>query len=473
MRSFLLLIALVLSIGVITAQKQHRIHVSPNGHYLQYEDGSPFFWLGDTGWELFHRLTLEEIDQYLTNRQEKGFTVIQAVILAEMDGLRRPNQYGQLPLINEDPERPNEDYFQFVDTVVRLAATHNLVMALLPTWGDKVLRMWGTGPVVFNERNAYSYGLYLGRRYRDNPNIIWVLGGDRPAYQDYTDYKPVWRAMANGIIEGTDSQAIFSYHPTAGAYSTSQFLNDETWLSIHMFQSGHGDGHDVPNWDFVHRDRTYTPTRPTLDGEPNYEDHPVNPWPDWDPADGYYDDYDVRKQCYRSVFAGAAGVTYGHHSIWQFYSPREEVINHAKMYWTEALDRPGAYQVGYLRKLMESRPLPDREPDIALILSGQGQGDGREHIEATRGGDGSYAFIYMPVGKNITVNTGLLSGNELTGWWFNPRDASVIKIGTWKKRSQQDFTPPSEEYFNDWVLVLDDASFGYPEPGSSCDCVPL
>src|SRR5437763_4406510 len=72
---------------------QQRIAVSSNGHYLQYENGTPFFWLGDTGWELFHRLKLEEINQYLANRSQKGFTVIQAVLLAEFDGLRKPNQY--------------------------------------------------------------------------------------------------------------------------------------------------------------------------------------------------------------------------------------------------------------------------------------------------------------------------------------------------------------------------------------------
>src|SRR6476469_2871489 len=105
-----------------TANKHGRIVVSPNGHYLQYEDGTPFFWLGDTGWELFHRLKLEEINKYLDNRSQKGFTVIQAVLLAEFDGLRKPNQYGDVPLKNLDPAQPNESYFRFVDSVVKMAA---------------------------------------------------------------------------------------------------------------------------------------------------------------------------------------------------------------------------------------------------------------------------------------------------------------------------------------------------------------
>src|SRR5690606_9515872 len=89
-----------------------RLKVSENGHYLQYEDGTPFFWLGDTAWELFARLTKEEISHYLENRSQKGFNVIQAVILANTDRLQKPNQYGALPLIDNDPEKPNEKYFE-------------------------------------------------------------------------------------------------------------------------------------------------------------------------------------------------------------------------------------------------------------------------------------------------------------------------------------------------------------------------
>ena len=97
--------------GNLAAQtlfKHGRLEATKNGHYLQFTDGTPFFWLGDTGWELFHRLNLAEIKEYLDNRAAKGFTVIQAVALAEFDGLRTPNQYGELPLNNLDPTKPNE-----------------------------------------------------------------------------------------------------------------------------------------------------------------------------------------------------------------------------------------------------------------------------------------------------------------------------------------------------------------------------
>src|SRR5664279_1361157 len=102
---FLLLCILQVSFNVVFSQNNWthgRLVVSANGHYLQYQDGTAFFWLGDTGWELFHRLTFEEINSYFENRSKKGFNVIQAVVLAEMDGLTKPNQYGELPFHNLD-----------------------------------------------------------------------------------------------------------------------------------------------------------------------------------------------------------------------------------------------------------------------------------------------------------------------------------------------------------------------------------
>ncbi|RYY22271.1 MAG: DUF4038 domain-containing protein, partial [Chitinophagaceae bacterium] len=72
----------------INFSTQGQLQVSENQRFLVTKDGKPFFWLGDTAWELFHRLSREEADTYLKNRADKGFTVIQAVALAELDGLR-------------------------------------------------------------------------------------------------------------------------------------------------------------------------------------------------------------------------------------------------------------------------------------------------------------------------------------------------------------------------------------------------
>jgi hypothetical protein len=435
------------------------LEVTRDGHYLQFQDGAPFFWLGDTGWELFHRLTLDEIKTYLDNRSAKGFNVIQAVALAEFDGLRVPNRYGELPFRNLDPDQPNVAYFSVIDSTIKMAAQRGMYIGLLPTWGDKVTLAWGAGPVIFDSVNAYRYGRWLSTRYKNSPNIIWILGGDRPALTEKDDWTPVWRQMAKGIIDGTGHHCLIAYHPSGGN-STSRWLQQERWLDVNMFQSGHGGGHDVPCWEMVSKDRNMLPVKPTLDAEPNYEDHPVNPWPKWVTDSGYYRAYDVRRQTYRSVFAGACGVTYGHHAIWQFMGDRQEAINYPDRGWVNAMDRPGAYQAGYLRRLMESRPLLSRQPDSSLI---PGQvGKGKMHMEAFTGDNGHFMMLYMPVGRKLTISTHALKAGSLNGWWFDPKNASVTKaILTPVSKDQLNVEPPALGDGNDWVLVIDDAERRY------------
>ncbi len=144
--------------------------VSDNGHFLQHADGTPFFWMGDTAWELFHRLTRGEAEYFLEVRRRQGFNLIQAVALAEFEGLREPNRYGAVPFEEPfddmNPLRPNEAYWQHIDWIIDCAASKGLYIGLLPTWGDKVVRdAWGDGPIIFNEQNAQAYGEWLGRRY--------------------------------------------------------------------------------------------------------------------------------------------------------------------------------------------------------------------------------------------------------------------------------------------------------------------
>jgi hypothetical protein len=429
-----------------------RIRVTSDGHFLEYSDGTPFFWLGDTGWELFSKLKKEEIENYLDNRKAKGFNVIQCVILR-----RNADRYGDLPLHNNDPEKPVERYFALVDWVVKKAQEKNMMLAILPCWGDMVTGIRSKVPPIFNETNAFAFGRYLGNRYKNCPNIIWVAGGDNPAFVDSADWRPVFRSMIKGIRAGTGNQALVTYHPW-GENSSTVYWKDENTLDFNMMQSGHRT-RDLPVWEWVKRDRSYRPAKPVLDGEPNYEDHPVN----WDNKNGYFRAYDVRKQLYRSVFSGACGVTYGHHAIWQFYSKTDKKpIAYADRYWTEALDRPGAFQAGYLKKLIASRTVNGRIPDQSIIETGQGEKG--EYITAFHGADSNYAMIYLPVGKRIGVNTTSVKGSKIIAWWFNPKNDKAIRVGLFAKERIMSFTPPDTGSESDWVLVLDNANKRFSDP---------
>lgn len=438
-------------------QESHGLlRVTPNGHYLQYEDGAAFFWLGDTGWELFHRLTLDEIVLYLDNRKSKGFNVIQAVIIAELDGIHKGNRYGEVPLMHANPDEPNEKYFSLVDTVVALAEKRGIIMALLPAWGDKVtLKYGGTGPVIFDTESGYRYGRFLGNRYKRFNNIVWILGGDRPPQDDQDDWKPVYRNIARGIKEGSGRNYLMSFHPGGYVWESSVYLHQESWLSFNMIQSGHAE-RDQPVWKGIMRDWNLQPVKPVIDAEPCYEEHPVNPWNNnWKESNGFFDDYEVRKQVYRSVFAGGFGVTYGNHSIWQFYQPGEEKVSLVRRYWQDALNSPGSYEMGYLRKLIESRPFLNRIPDTAIIEKGRGIKS--DYVTAFRDSLGRYMMVYLPEGKRVTLNTSFIKSKEIRAYWFEPKSGKIKSNSLLKNRKRIEFIPPSLGAGNDWVLILDNA----------------
>ena len=453
------------------------VRVHSGGHFLETEDGRPFFWLGDTAWELIDHTTREECSYYLHTRSLQGFTVIQTVVLAEFQGITQPSAFGEKPFLDDDPKRPNEKYFDRVREMVDEAASDGLYVALVPTWGDKLTAPWGDGPRLFRLDNlplAHDYARYLAQKLKGRTNVLWILGGDRPprltspnksaqaaGFPADQDWTPIWREMARGLADGLDGKPLILYHPQGGADS-SQYLHNEPWLSVNGMQSGHGSGHDVPVWEWIARDYALKPAKPALDLEPNYEDHPYNPWPRWDPATGYYRDLDVRKQVYRSVFAGGCGVTYGHHAVWGFVGKRNPVINHADRDWINALQRPAGRQMKFLRELMESRPYFSRIRDESLIVADPGTG--ALHIEATRDGEGSYAFVYFPM-NDLTAKLDLtkMKAKRLRGWWYDPRTGVGTLIGMLDAGPEVEFRSPP--YGPDWVLALEDPDAGYPPPG--------
>ncbi len=443
-------LVLLLSLCVITSNGFTQFSISANQRFL-LKDGQPFFWLGDTGWELFHRLDSTEADTYLKKRSEQGFTVIQAVVLAELDGIHAPNANGDLPLLNDDPATPNEKYFTHVDYIIDKAASYNISIALLPTWGDKVFKdKWGKGPEFFNGQNAAVYAGWLANRYKDRKNIIWVLGGDRIPRGE-ADVN-VWRAMGKAIMMATAGKAVISFHPQPNQLGSAEWFHNDAWLSFNMFQTGHC--RDAAVYDKIKGVYNLPPFKPVMDAEPIYEDHPVC----FNVKDlGTSNALDVRRSAYLDLFAGAFGHTYGCHDVWQMNSPKNEPVNGPHYTWLEALDLPGAKQMIHVRRLMESFPLTDRVPDQTII--NENNTVPAERIQSTRGKD--YLFVYSCAGKAFTVVMGKISGKTLKGFWYDPRSGKTTPITALANNGTRRFVPPTTNYGQDWVLVLFDETRRY------------
>ncbi len=458
--------------GDLSNQGKYLI-VSENGRYLQTNDGKPFLYLGCTAWELFHRLNREEATEYLQNRAEKGFTVIQAVVLAENDGLRIPNSYGEVPLIDLDPAKPNEKYFEHVDFIVNKAEELGLYVGMLPTWGDKIPNEnMAAGPIVFNIENARVYGEFLGKRYKDKP-VIWILGGDRNVHND-TVFQ-LWKSMAEGLRAGDGGNHLITMHPR-GEKSSSEWFHNESWFDFNMYQSGHARRYNTV-YNFAQHDYNLIPAKPTIDGEPAYEDIAIRFWEvcDWSdplrvPAEvldsdklikdqayfplGFITAHDVRVHAYWDILAGAAGYTYGNNAIWQMFKKGGEIAIPCLYDWRESINRPGSDAMKHIRNLFEARSFAKLVPDQSVI-EGDNPSDST-HIRAAVASDGSFIIVYLSIGQSVAVNMDKISSEEVNAYWYNPRTGGVTLIGKLENNGLEHFTPPTSGTDNDWVLVLDD-----------------
>ncbi|MFV8466065.1 glycoside hydrolase family 140 protein [Flavobacterium sp. LB1P62] len=430
-----------------------KLKVSKDQHYFVTEDGKPFFWLGDTGWLTFGKLDRAGVSKYFQDRKAKGFNVVQVMVLHNINAV---NVNGDAALINEDVSKPlttagnnfnnkeEYDYWDHVDYVLDVAQKNGIYVAMVPVWGTNVAK----GDKVSKEQ-AIKYAQFLANRYKNRTNIIWLNGGDTHG----NEFKDIWNAIGSTLKTNNPNQLV-TFHPF-GRTDSSDDYHTATWLDFNMFQSGHRryDQDTLPgsfkedNYKFVQRDFNLKPTKPTLDGEPSYEGIPHGLHDTLQPL---WKASDVRRYGYWSVFAGAAGYTYGHNAVMQMFRKGDKPAYGNKELWTSAINAPGAGQMVYIKKLMLDFPYFERVPDQSLVAN---QGEKYDYLTATRGKN--YALIYTYTGRKIAVNMGKIAGVKVTASWYNPRNGQKTTIGIVANKGVQEFQPTGKkEDGNDWVLIL-------------------
>jgi hypothetical protein len=449
---FLISLLLFAQSGFSQSKNLPKLKVSENQHYFVTEDGKPFFWLGDTGWLTFGKLDRAGVNTYFQDRKAKGFNVVQVMVLHNINAV---NVYGDKALVNEDVSKPintpgnnfnnkeEYDYWDHVDYTLEVAQKNGIYVAMVPVWGTNVAK----GDKVSKEQ-AIQYAQFLANRYKNRTNIIWLNGGDTHG----NEFKDIWNAIGN-TLKNNNPDKLVTFHPF-GRTDSSDDYHTATWLDFNMFQSGHRryDQDSVKpfkedNYKFVQRDLTLKPIKPTLDGEPSYEGIPHGLHDTLQPL---WKASDVRRYGYWSVFAGAAGYTYGHNAVMQMFRKGDNPAYGNKILWNDAINAPGAAQMVYIKKLMLEFPYLERVPDQSLIAN---QGEKYDYQVATRGKN--YALIYTYTGRKILVNMGKIAGSKVTATWYNPRNGQKTKIGTFDNKGVKEFQPSGKkEDGNDWVLIL-------------------
>lgn len=439
-----------------------KLMVSSNNRYLQFENGRPFFWLGDTGWLVPQHLDRSEVEYYFNKCRRAGYNMVQIQV---MDAVPSYNIYGQQSLpygwdfSKADPEGVYS-YWDHLDYIVRKAEQNGIYIGMVAIWGSQVQ----AGNI--NVEQAKAYGKFLAERYKNNPNIIWIIGGDIQG----NIHPEVWDALATSI-KSIDNKHLMTFHPR-GRYTSAKWWSKASWMDFHTFQSGHRkygqrmgnkeypipDSTEEDSWMYVDSTWAYKPIKPVLDDEPSYEDIPKGLH---DVNEARWQDYDVRRYAYWSVFAGSCGHTYGHNAIMQMLKPGYPTgygSDGTVKAWYQGLEDPGYNQMQYLSDLMLSFPYFERVPDQSIIVGKNGVKYDR--LIATRGKD--YLMIYNYNSDVMKIDLRKISGKKKLLWWFNPSDGAISFIGTADNKIIT-VSPQIEksDKVNDRVLIAIDAEKNY------------
>ena len=435
-----------------------KLQVSDNGRYLQHENGTPFFWMGETGWLLPEKLNRDEASYYLSHCREAGFNVVQ---VQTVNGVPAINDYGQFSFpdgfnFKNINKKGVYGYWDHMDYIIKTAEKNGIYIGMVCIWGNLVKAG------LMNEEEAKAYGTFLAERYKDSPNIIWFIGGDVRG-----DIKPeVWNTLAR-TIKSIDKNHLMTFHPF-GRTSSIYWFHDAEWLDFNMFQSGHrrydqtrGDGDNTAeaavaedNWRYVEAALAKTPAKPVIDGEPSYEEIPQGLHA---PSEPWWKAPDVRRYAYWSVFAGSFGHTYGHNSIMQMLKVANNGGYGAKKTWYDAMKDPGFNQMKHLKNLMLSFPFFERVPDQSII-SGE-NGFRYDRAIATRGND--YLLVYTYTNQPMDIDLSKISGAKKNVWWYSPVDGSLEYAGEFDSKVQHFHYDSAYGAGNDRVLIAVDADKDY------------
>ena len=409
------------------------IRVDSSGRHFVDGYGTPFFWLGDTAWPLIAQYSRDEAERYLDDRSKRGFDVVQCVLAwGGGSGFEQPapgpNYAGEVPWL-DGPAKPNSAYFVNVDHLLGYAAERGIILAMLPTWGYYVNDV-GT----IDADGARAYGRWLGERYRDRPNVVWVNGGDRVP----TGFEEVYRALARGLREGDAGAHLITYHP-CGWRSSSQFFHLEDWLDFDMIQTW-------TEWAKIHpavvADCLLSPRKPVVLAEPAYENGPEYPQGPITPAV-------VRREAWWA-FMGGGFFTYGQDRMWRM-GPG----------WDSTFDTPGARQMGVFREIATSRAWWRMSPDQGLFAAGTGAE--RTLNAALRSADGDCAMLYLSSQCHVLVHLDKIMAREVKATLVDPRNGESREAGVFATGNRTDrvfpeartqwFTVPG--HWEDAVLILD------------------
>ena len=422
------------------------IRVSRDGHYFEHEDGTPFFWLGDTAWNGALLSTPDEWKYYVRERVQQRFSVVQWVATqwrAAPDG----DAMKEAAFTGTERIEINPRFFQRLDGKAEALNRAGLLNAPVLLWAIG----GGSNPKVnpgfaLPEDQAILLARYMVARWGAN-QVAWILAGD----SDYRGPKAErWRRIGRAVF-GDAPRAPVLLHPGGMQWYLDDFRG-EKWLNVMGYQSGHGDDDRTLRWIFSgppSTDWKKEPYRPFLNLEPPYENHLAYQSKQPHPPEN------VRRAIYWSLLnAPTAGVSYGGHGIWGWDDGTKPPTDHpgsgTPLPWREALEMPAASQMACLASFFNSIEFWRLRPALGILARQPGNDSTGLYIAAARSEDGDLVVIYAPSTRTVSVKASVLPPAAIVTW-FNPRNGERSPAVAVVNDKVIDFATPSA---GDWILLI-------------------
>jgi hypothetical protein len=422
------------------------LRVGSTGRYLVDQAGKPFLLTGDAAWSLIGQLSDQDADTYLSNRQQLGFTLVMVNLLEHAYSSNAPADiYNISPFTGKAFTTPNEAYFAHADYIIQSAAQRGIVVLLdvdYLGYGCTGADGWCVETQAATTAEMQAWGQYVGNRYKNYDNIVWLIGGD-------TDPTPVLdklQALVDGI-RSVDTRHPFTAHNARPQMAIAPW-SGASWLNVNDIYP------PKVGTDYVSALVAYnvSPPQPFFLIESVYDGEGATA-------------QELRYQSYGTVLSGGLGYIYGDCAMWRFSFSSATFPGYCPgVSWQSHLSNPGALNMAYLRQLFDSRHWSNLVPDVnhVAVTAGFGASGQTDYVTAAYGSDGSSIIAYLPTARTVTVSGSRLAGSAMTAWWYNPGTGVATSIGTYPTSDTPTFTPPAS---GDWVLVVDGSSFTFPAPG--------
>jgi len=411
---------------------------SANNRYLVDQSNKPFLIIGDAPQAMVGNLTLAQAKHFMDNRAQYGVNALWVNLLCDsytacnadgttFDGIAPFTTPGDL-------STPNAAYFNRAAQMVDAAGARGMVVLLDPVETGGWLGVLQNNGLA----KAKKYGAFLGRRFKDKKNIIWMSGNDFQSWRTESD-NDLARAVMRGL-NGSDPNHIQTIELD---YLVSASLEDKALRPLLSLDAVY----------------TYKPTyaqelveykradfAPTFMVEANYEfEHNGG-------TDGGTTQ-NLRRQEWWTALSGTTGQLYGSAFSWRLQGD-----------WQHNLDTVGIRQFSYVKQLLNALDwwdlVPDRTHDV--LIHGYGKYSTSDPIPddnyatAARTGDGTLVLAYLPTRRKVTIDMTKLAG-QTQAFWFDPTNEGETFIGNFSNTGTQDFTPPVHNHDGDadWVLLME------------------